>query len=83
MRRRSSLIGRVLVQCDDISAQALAEVRGDLDAAFGEELRKIDEVSRSVHDARALRTNLDRDIRAIQVEAESMLEQLQVPVVDA
>lgn len=82
MRRRNALVGRVLVQCDEISAQTLGEVRGDLDAAFGEELRKIDEENRSVRDARTLRTDLERDISTIQIEAESMLDQLQVPALE-
>lgn len=83
MRRRSALVGRVLTQCDDISRKTLIQVRGELDAKFGEALRAIDEVNQSVRDARAFRTDLDREISAIQVEAQSMLDQLGVPALQA
>jgi len=83
MRRRNALVGRVLAQCDDISRTTLIQVRGELDAEFGKALRAIDEVNRSVRDARAFRTDLDREISAIQVEAQSMLDQLGVPALEA
>lgn len=83
MRRRNALVGLVLTQCDDISRKTLIQVRGELDAKFGKALRAIDEVNRSVRDARAFRTDLDREISAIQVEAQSMLDQLGVPALEA
>lgn len=83
MRRRSALVGRVLVKCDDISKTTLIEVRGELDSEFGEELSAIDEVTRSVHDTRAFRTGLELEISVIQVEAQSMLDRLGVPALEA
>jgi small GTP-binding protein len=83
MRRRNALVGRVLAQCDDISRKTLIQVRLELDGEFGKALRAIDEVNRSVRDARAFRTDLDREISAIQVEAQSMLDQLGVPALEA
>ena len=82
MRRRNGLVGRILAQCDDISWTALVQVRGGLDTEFGEALRAIDEVNRSVREARAFRTDLEREISAIQGEAQSMLDQLGVPVLE-
>ncbi|MGW5460113.1 LeoA/HP0731 family dynamin-like GTPase [Streptomyces sp. NPDC003996] len=83
MRRRNALVGRVLAQCDDISRKTLIQVRLELDGEFGKALRAIDEVNRSVRDARAFRTDLDREISAIQVEAQSMLDQLGAPALEA
>ncbi|MFF7137738.1 GTPase [Streptomyces sp. NPDC008196] len=83
MRRRNALVGRVLAQCDDISRKTLVQVRLELDGEFGKALRAIDEVNRSVRDARAFRTDLDCEIRAIQVEAQSMLDQLGAPALEA
>lgn len=83
MRRRNALVGRVLAQCDDISRKTLIQARLELDGEFGKALRAIDEVNRSVRDARAFRTDLDREISAIQVEAQSMLDQLGVPALEA
>ncbi|MET7983155.1 GTPase [Streptomyces sp. NPDC005281] len=83
IRRRNALAGRVLAQCDDISRKMLIQVRLELDGEFGNALRAIDEVNRSVRDARAFRTDLDREISAIQVEAQSMLDQLGAPALEA
>ncbi|MEU1186547.1 GTPase [Streptomyces sp. NPDC005859] len=83
MRRRNALVGRVLAQCDDISRKILIDVRLELDGEFGKALRAIDEVNRSVRDARAFRTDLDREISAIQIEAQSMLDQLGAPALEA
>ncbi|MDQ0994013.1 LeoA/HP0731 family dynamin-like GTPase [Streptomyces sp. V3I7] len=83
MRRRNALVGRVLAQCDDISSKTLIQVRLELDDEFGKALRAIDEVNRSVRDARAFRTDLDRKISAIQIEAQSMLDQLGAPALKA
>jgi hypothetical protein len=82
IRRRNALIGGVLAQCDDIARATLTQVRGELDAEFGAALREIDEVNQSVRDNQALRTDLDREICAIQVEAQSMLDRLSVPVLE-
>jgi hypothetical protein len=79
VRRRNARIGYVLALCDEVTGTTLTPVRGELDAEFGAALRAIDEVNQSVLDARAFRTDLDRGISAIQVEAESMLDQLGVP----
>lgn len=79
LRRRNALVGRVLAQCDDISRSALVQVRGELDAEFGEALCEIDDVNKSVRDNQAFRSDLDRDISAIQIEAQSMLDRLGVP----
>lgn len=79
VRRRNTLVGRVLAQCDDITRTTLGQVRGELDAEFGEGLRAIDEMNQSVRNAQTLRTDLNRDISAIQVEAQAMLDQLGVP----
>ncbi|MFF0534503.1 GTPase [Streptomyces coelicoflavus] len=83
MRRRNALVGRVLAQCDDISSKTLIQVRLELDDEFGKALRAIDEVNRSVRDARAFRTDLDSKISAIQIEAQSMLDQLGAPALEA
>ena len=83
MRRRNAVVGRILAQCDDVSRAALTWVRGEIDADFGESLRGIDEASQAVHDTRVFRTDLDREVRAIQVEAQSMLDRLGVPVLEA
>lgn len=82
-RRRNALVGRVLAQCDDISKSALVQVRAELDAQFGEALREIDDVNKSVRDNQAFRSDLDSDISAIQVEAQSMLDRLGVPALEA
>ena len=82
MRRRNALIGGVLAQCDDITRTTLIQVRGELDAEFGAALREIDEVNQSVRDNQAFRSDLDRDISAIQVEAQSMLDRLGVPALE-
>lgn len=79
MRRRNAVVGGVLAQCDDISRTTLTQVRAELDAEFGEALRAIDEVNRSVRDARSLRSDLDREVSAIQIEAQTMLDQLGLP----
>lgn len=79
LRRRSALVGRVLTQCDDISRSALAQVRAEVDAEFGAALREIDEVNASVRDNQTFRSDLSRDISAIQLEAQSMLDRLEVP----
>lgn len=76
MRRRNALLGRILAQCDDTSRTMLAHVRGVLDDDFGEELRAVDEMNRSVRDASTLRSDLSREIGAIQLEAQAMLDQL-------
>lgn len=78
MRRRNALVGLVLTQCDDITRTTLTRVRGELDAEFGEALRRIDETNQSVRMAQAFRTELERDISVIQIEAQSMLDQLGV-----
>ena len=82
VRRRSAVVGGVLAQCDDISKTTLTQVRGELDAEFGEALFAIDELNRSVRDAQALRTDLDREISAIQIDAQTMLDQLGVLAVE-
>jgi hypothetical protein len=82
VRRRNALIGGVLAQCDDIAKTTLTQVRGELDAEFGAALREIDEVNQSVRDNQAFRTDLDREISAIQVEAQSMLDRLSMPVLE-
>jgi hypothetical protein len=79
VRRRNARVGHVLAWCDEITGATLIPVRGELDAEFGAALRAIDEVNQSVRDARAFRTDLDRGISAIQIEAQSMLDQLGVP----
>lgn len=79
MRRRNALIGGVLAQCDDITRTTLTQVRGELEVEFGAALREIDEVNQSVRDNQAFRSDLDREISAIQVRAESMLDRLGVP----
>lgn len=83
VRRRNALVGRVLVKCDEISKSTLGEVRAELEAEFGEALRGIDDANKSVRDNQASRSELEHDIRAIQVEAESMLDQLGVPALEA
>ena len=83
MRRRNALIGGVLAQCDDITRTTLTQVRGELDAEFGAALREIDEVNQSVRDNQVFRSDLDRDISAIQIEAQSMLDRLGVPALEA
>lgn len=82
MRRRNALIGGVLAQCDDITRTLLTQVRGELDAEFGAALREIDEVTQSVRDNQAFRSDLDREISAIQVQAQSMLDRLGVPALE-
>lgn len=81
-RRRNALINGVLAQCDEISRTTLMQERSALDAAFGAALREIDEVNQSVRDSQAFRSDLDRDISAVRVEAESMLDQLGVPALE-
>ena len=83
LRRRNALVGRVLAQCDNMARTALAQVRADLDAEFGEALREIDAVNKSVHDNQTLRSGLDRDLSAVQAEAHSMLDRLGVPALEA
>ncbi|MDC5696827.1 50S ribosome-binding GTPase [Intrasporangium calvum] len=78
VRRRNSLIANVLSQSDDIARRTLVNVREELNAEFGAAIREIDEVNRTVLDNRAMRGELDRDIRAIQVEAHAMLDRLDV-----
>lgn len=82
MRRRSALVGRVLAQCDEISKTALVQLRGELDSEFGKGIGAIDETSQSVHDARDFRNNLERDFYAIQGDAQSMLDRLEVPALN-
>lgn len=79
LRRRNALVGRVLAQCDDISRSALAQVRMELDAEFDAALHEIDDVNASVRTNQALRSDLNRDIGAIQSEATAMLDRLKVP----
>ena len=79
VRRRNARVGHVLAWCDQITRTTLIPVRGELDAEFDAALRAIDEVNQSVRDARTSRTDLDRGISAIQIEAQSMLDQLGVP----
>ena len=76
LRRRNALVGRVLAQCDDISRSALAQVRMELDAEFDAAVREIDSVTESVRANHALRSDLNRDIGAIQSEAIAMLDRL-------
>ena len=78
-RRRNALVGRVLAQCEAISRSALAQVHTELDAEFNKALDEIDEVNRSVRDNQAFRSDLDRDLSAIQLEAQAMLDRLGVP----
>ncbi|WP_427131079.1 GTPase domain-containing protein [Pseudarthrobacter sp. S9] len=83
LRRRNALVGRVLAQCDNMSRTVLAQVRAELEAEFGEALREIDDVNKSVRGNQTLRGDLDRDISAIQVEAQSMLDRIGVPALEA
>lgn len=83
LRRRNALVGRVLAQCDNISRTTLVHVRAELDAEFSKALREIDDVNKSVRDNQTFRSDLDRDLRAIQVEAQSMLDRLGVPALEA
>jgi hypothetical protein len=57
-------------------------VRGELDAGFGAALREIEEVNQSVRDNQAFRGDLDRDINAVRVEAQLMLDRLGVPALE-
>lgn len=82
LRRRNALVGRVLAQCDDISRSALAQVRMELDAEFDAAVREIDSVNESVRANQFLRSDLNRDIGAIQSEAIAMLDQLGESAVD-
>ncbi|MBT9254879.1 GTPase domain-containing protein [Phycicoccus sp. KQZ13P-1] len=79
MRRRNALIGGVLAQCDDITRATLNKVRAELEAEFGAALREIDEVNQAMRDSQAFRSDLQRDICQIQVEAETMLDRLATP----
>lgn len=79
LRRRNALVGRVLTQCDEISRSTLAQVRTELDAEFDTAIREIDSVNASVRANQALRSDLSRDIGAIQLEATAMLDRLGMP----
>lgn len=83
MRRRNGLVGRVIAKGDEISRTTLDRVRGELDAEFSKALRAIDEVNGSVRDARAFRTELEREVSAIQAQAQSVLDQLAGPALEA
>lgn len=83
VRRRNALVGSVLAQCDEIARTTLTQVRRELDAEFGSALREVDEVSRSVRDDQAVRTDLEREFGAVQIEAQAMLDRLGVPALEA
>ena len=83
LRRRNALVGRVLTQCDEISRSTLAQVRTELDAEFDTAIREIDSVNASVRANQALRSDLSRDIGAIQLEATAMLDRLGMPSADS
>lgn len=82
-RRRNALVGRVLAQCDDISRSTLSQVRIEIDAEFDAAVREIDSVNASVRENQALRSDLSRDIGAIQLEAAAMLDRLGMPSADS
>ena len=81
VRRRNALIANVLSQSDDIARRTLVKIREELSAEFGAAIREIDEVNRTVLDNRVMRGEVDRDIRAIQLEAHAMLDRLDVEAI--
>lgn len=83
LRRRNALVGRVLTQCDEISRSTLAQVRTELDGEFDTAIREIDSVNASVRASHSLRSDLSRDIGAIQLEATAMLDRLGMPSADS
>ncbi|GAA4750823.1 GTPase domain-containing protein [Gordonia alkaliphila] len=76
LRRRNALVGRVLARCDDIAWSTLTQVRMELDAEFDAAVREIDNVNASVRANQTLRSDLTRDLGAIQSEAIEMLDRL-------
>lgn len=83
LRRRNALVGNVLAQCDEYSATALTELRAELDSEFGKALFEIDHTSESVRGTQAQHSALERAISVIQSEAQSMLDRLGVPPLEA
>ena len=57
-------------------------MRTELDAEFDTAIREIDSVNASVRANQALRSDLSRDIGAIQLEATAMLDRLGMPSAD-
>ncbi|WP_409328929.1 GTPase domain-containing protein [Trujillonella humicola] len=74
--RRRNLSQEVLAQADGIVASALSAVRRDLDDVFKPEFQRIDVVVRSVHGARAARSELRERLSSVQQGASEALAAL-------
>ena len=74
--RRRSLSQEVLAQADRIVASALSAVREDLDDVFKPEFQRIDVVARSIHGARASRSELRERLGSVQQGASEALAAL-------
>ncbi|MCZ2811804.1 50S ribosome-binding GTPase [Modestobacter sp. VKM Ac-2979] len=64
--RRRNLSQEVLAQADGIVASALSAVRKNLDDVFKPEFQRIDVVARSIHGARAARSELRERLSSVQ-----------------
>jgi hypothetical protein len=74
--RRRNLSQEVLAQADGIVASALSAVRKDLDDVFKPEFQRIDVVARSIHGARAVRSELRERLSSVQKGASEALAAL-------